>query len=191
MKYFLHTLDHIRIINGHTEWNGTPERFQVLEPEYPGLPEGIESRYWTPERAFFADGSYDGHNCEPYCNKVSEYTAYPEIYADVTLSQDTLCVSDPNDSITFSATLKDANSSIIPLDYEWIIRLTHEQQGDIDHIRLIFTQGSCSAVYTALDLLHMGTYILDENKFDLVDLNGTLYKIVLTNPVTFTIYRTL
>jgi len=191
MKYFLHAVQQIRIIWNDQEFNCTPERFQELEPEYPGLPEGIESRYWTPENAFFDNGTYDGHDCEPYCDAIAAYTQYPEIYADVTLSKTYICAGDPQDFIQFSALLKDASGNIVPITYNWFVRLTHESQNDVDRILLDFTEGTCSKSYTFLPGNPLGTWFLDESKFDLVEYGGNTYQVRLSSPVEFVVYREL
>jgi hypothetical protein len=191
MKFFLHTYSRVRIVYDDHEFECTPERFVALEPEYPGLLGGV-ARYWTPEKAFLEGlPAYDGHDCGQYCDKVSQYTQYPVIYADVSLSKNSICGSDLNDSIQFSASLQDSQGTIIPIDYLWNIRLTHEEAGDIDRIQLQFLQGMCSASYTFSQHLPFGSWFLDEQKFDLVDVVQTFYQVRLVRPVEFVVYRSL
>lgn len=57
MRFFLHTLTRIRVVNGSLEWSGTPAAFQALEPQYPGLPSGALERYQTPDRQVYLDAT--------------------------------------------------------------------------------------------------------------------------------------
>lgn len=192
MKLFLHTLTKIRLVGDAGEFECTPSRFAELEPEYVGLPVGASVRYWTEESAYLVGLSeYDGHNCGIYCDRIETYTVHPEIYADVQLSKTELCANDANDSMTFTATLQDAEGQTLPIDYAWHIKLTHEEQGDVDRILMTFERGVCSAVYTFTRGIPLGTWTIDEEKFDLVDMYGVLYNVRLVNPVEFVVYRTL
>jgi len=192
MKYFLHTQTRIRLVNGDQELECTPERFAELEPDYPGLPEGATSRYWTQERAYFDGGvMYDGHNCGQYCDKVGAYTQYPVIYANVQLSKTTINACDTQDTITFTASLQDAEAVIMSITYDWLVRLTHETEGDVDRVLLDFVDGVCSKGYTFFPMNPLGTWFLDETKFDLVSYGGTLYEVRLVSPVEFVAYRSL
>lgn len=87
--------------------------------------------------------------------------------------------------------IKDAEGNTLPIDYAWYIRLTHEEEGDVDRTLMTFNQGVCSEVYTFASGLPLGTWILDEEKFDMVDIQGVSYKVRLVNPVKFVVYRTL
>ena len=192
MKLFLHTSTKVRIIGETGQFECPPARFAELEPDYVGLPVGATVRYWSPDSAYFEGGlDYDDHDCGMYCDRVTTYTLSPEIYVDVQLSKHELCAGDSDDSITFTATLQDAEGNIIPLDYAWHIRLTHEVEGDVDRVLMTFSQGICSEVYTFTSGLPLGTWRLDDEKFDLVDVQGVLYTVRLINPVEFVVYRTL
>jgi len=187
MQFFLHSDTRIRIVNGELEFECTPERFAELETEYPGLPEGGNARYWTPEQAYFeGDVVYDGHECGVYCERVAAYTQYPVIYADVQLSKSSICACDALDSIQFTATLQ-----ATPIDYDWFVRLTHESSGDVDRILMQFQGGACSQTYTFLAGNPLGTWFLDESKFDVVEFGGQLYQVRLVSPVQFVAYRNL
>lgn len=192
MQFFLHKTDRVRIVLDEHEFECTPERFAELEPDYPGLPDGATTRYWTPGIQFFEGGiTYDAHDCGQYCQKVSEYAEYPVIFARVTISKEEICGCDPNDSIAFTASLEDAEGNILPLDYSWFVRLTHEEEGDIDRVLLDFQLGQCSKTYRFLEGNPLGEWFLDESKFNLVTFGGQQYQVKLINPVRFTAYREL
>lgn len=191
MKYFLHTENRIRIVHDLQEFECEPDRFAELEPDYPGMPEGVTVRYWTPERAYFeGGGEYDAHDCGQYCERVASYTQYPAIFADVTLSKTSICACAP-DSITFTAVLKDADGVTLPINYNWFVRLTHEAEGDVDRVLLDFVNGVCAKDYTFLVGNPLGTWYLDESKFDKVTFDGVTYEIHLTAPIEFVAYRQL
>lgn len=192
MKVFLHTLMKIRIIGDLGEFECDPARFLELEPDYIGLPAGVTARYWSEENAYFEGGvEYDGHECGAYCDRVLNYTQYPEIFADVRMSKALLNSSDPLDVISFTASLQDEQGVIVPLKYDWHIKLTHDIEGDIDRIMLSFDAGTCAVDYALKDGLPLGSWKIDEEKFTLVEFGGILWRVRLVSPVEFVVYRTL
>ena len=81
--------------------------------------------------------------------------------------------------------------TVIPIDYSWFIRLTHEAEGDVDRVLLDFVAGECSKVYTFLPGNPLGEWHLDESKFDTVTVGGQSYQVKLVNPIEFVAYREL
>jgi len=198
MKFFLHNPLLVRIVNDTHDFTCTPERFHVLEPEYPGLSGGMVLRYWTCERTYLGDGERqypNDHDCGQYCDRVATYTAYPAIYAHVSLSQPALCVNaDPQDTILFDVHLKpslDPEDDDLPVTQDWIIRLSHEDGLKFDGFHAPFVNGACSRLYTYSYGLPLGDWYVDETLFDLVEVGGTVYQVHLAQPVTYTLYREL
>jgi hypothetical protein len=196
MKFFLHE-NSIRIINGALDLTFTPQEFSLLEPTYPALPSGIQTRYWTPERAYISGGESllpIDHDCEPYVNAVQNYIT-PAIWAHVSLSKETLCInSDPADFITFSAALRvspDPESLILPINYSWNLKLRDENGLIQDTFHSIFVNGAFSGMYSYKEGLPLGRYHLDEADFDRITVGATTYSVKLTTPLEFTIYRNL
>jgi hypothetical protein len=196
MKFFLHE-NSIRIINGVLDLTFTPQEFSVLEPTYPALPSGIQTRYWTPEHSYISDGeSYltIDHDCEPYVNNVQNYIT-PAIWAHVSLSKDTLCInSDPADFITFDATLRalpDPESLVLPINYAWNLKLRDENGMIEDTFHSIFVNGAFAGLYSYKEGLSLGRYHLAEADFDRVTVGNLTYAVKLVSPVEFTIYRNL
>jgi hypothetical protein len=189
MKYFLHTDTRIRIVHDALEFECTPERFQQLEPTYPG--KGAATvRYWTPGRAYLEGiAEYDGHDCSGYCDNIPSYTECPVIMVNVSLSKTALELNAAGDSITFTVSLEDEQGNILPIDHTWFIRLTHESQGDVDRLKLDFVQGQCSSLYRYYDNLPLGTWLIDESKFDTFEQGGITYQFKLVTPVSFVVYR--
>lgn len=197
MKFFLHTPEQVRLINGDAEASFTPNEFCVIEPDYPGLPAGMIARYWTPERHFVGDGNGiypDTVDCAPYVEKVNVYLHnLPSIYAHVTLSRTALSISSL-ESIQFAAALKptaDPASEPLPIDREWLIRLRHENGLLFDAFRVVFVGGACAYTYTPQSGLPLGVWYVDEQDFDKVVVAGQTYQVTLVAPVRFTVYREL
>lgn len=185
-------------MNDTHDFTCAPGRFQELEPDYPGLPEDIVLRYWTPERSYLGDGSQQYANeldCGPYCDRITTYTAYPAIYAHVSLSKTALCVNaDPQDSILFDIHLKvsaDPAAADVPVSQSWIIRLSHEDGLKFDGFHAPFSNGECSKLYTYSNGLPLGDWFVDERLFDLVNVGGVDYQVKLAQPVKYTLYREL
>jgi hypothetical protein len=82
INFFLHTVtpDRIRILNSSAdEWQGTLAEFLALEPEYPGLPSGMTTRYQTQDRQYVTDGNIynsDPFNALQYCSNLGNYPEY-------------------------------------------------------------------------------------------------------------------
>ena len=196
MKFFLHE-NSIRIINGAIDLTFRPEEFSQLEPNYPALPSGIQTRYWTPERSYISDGeSMDpiDHDCSGYVENVANYIA-PAIWAHVSLSKTTLCInSDPSDFITFDAALRvspDPESQLLPVTYSWNLKLRDENGFIQDTFHSEFVNGAYSGLYSYKEGLPLGRYHLDEADFDRVSVGSLSYTVNLVSPVEFTIYRNL
>jgi hypothetical protein len=196
MKFFLHE-NSIRIINGALDLTFTPQEFSLLEPTYPALPSGIQTRYWTPERAYISGGESllpIDHDCEPYVNAVQNYIA-PAIWAHVSLSKTTLCInSDPADFITFDATLRalpDPESLVLPINYAWNLKLRDENGMIEDTFHSIFVNGAFAGLYSYKEGLPLGRHHLAEADFDRVTVGNLTYAVKLVSPVEFVIYRNL
>jgi hypothetical protein len=196
MKFFLHE-NSIRIINGALDLTFTPQEFALLEPNYPALPAGIQTRYWTPERSYLSDGaSYFplDHACAGYVENAANYQA-PAIWAHVTLSKNTLCInSDPADFITFDATLRLApgpESLQLPVNNAWNLKLRDENGLIQDTFHSIFVNGAFSGLYSYKEGLPLGRYHLEDADFDRVTVGVFTYAVKLVTPVEFTIYRNL
>jgi hypothetical protein len=200
MKFFLHTPSRVRIINEEQEFSCPPKIFAVLEGDYPGLPEGKNYRYWTPDYSY-VDGDLfvfpDLLNCLPFINKVADYNhSLPVIYAHVTISKTELCVNaDPSDAIVFSAMIKpstDPESSNLPVDGIWYIRLRHQDGFAFDSFRSEFINGDCTEMsYTYKEGLPLGIWELHEEDFAPVQAGGQWYQVKLVAPITFAVYREL
>jgi hypothetical protein len=200
MKLFLHTPTRIRIINDdEQEFTCSPAAFAGLEPEYPGLPEGCNYRYWTPDYSYLEGEGIttpDPVNCGIYIDKVSEYTQnIPVIYMHITLSQTTLCVNlNPPETIHVHGVFKpsaDPTSPTLNIDHEWLIRLRHEANLVFDSFRVEFTGGECDVDYGYREGLPLGIWTLQAADFDLVREGAQWYEVRLAAPVVFTAYREL
>ena len=197
MKFFLQNLIRVRLATDELSFECSPARFHELEPEYPVLAEGRILRYWTQECSYEVDGAGARYpcmvDCGPYVDKLATYTDYPVIYAHVSLSKTTLCInSDPVDSITFECHIKpsmDPEDDDLPVTQDWIIRLTHEDGLKFDGFHANFVNGACSKIYTYKDGLPLGDWYADESLFNLVEVGEQVYKIVLAQPVRYTLYR--
>lgn len=199
MKLLLHTPQQIRIMNdAGQEWQGTPAAFAALAPDYPGLPEGITERYWTPDFSYLQGPGQmitpDPLNCLSYIANVSAYLQLGVIWVSVELSKATLCVNaDPPDSLIFTATFKAANdpqSQTLPVNQAWHIRLRHEDGMIFDAFHAIFTNGVCSETYTYKDG-PLGYWTLREADIDRVLVGAQWYQVKLIQPVKLTFYREL
>lgn len=76
MQFFLHTPSLVRLLYGPLEYRCTPDEFQTLEPDYPGLPEGVIMRYQTPELTFLDTGAErqeDTVDALQYCANIATY----------------------------------------------------------------------------------------------------------------------
>lgn len=203
MKFFLHTTSKIRIINGDQEWHGTPDHFQLLEPDYPGLPILTQApavtRYQTPEWKYVEDSTGQKHpdtmDAMLYCDRIGTYLIVnPAIYVAVTLSKTLLCASDPQDTIPFAASLRsgpEPDATILPLSATWPIMLRQKNGLAMDNILVSFVGGEFSGAYTYNANLPLGEWYVDEQDFAPVDFGGQTYTVRLTAPVRFTIYRNL
>jgi hypothetical protein len=203
MRFFLHTVDKIRMINGDQEWNGTPDEFQALEPTYPGLPvltnAPAVTRYQTPEWKYIEDSQGVKHadlfDALQYCEHIATYTPVsPCIYVHVALSKVLLCASDPSDYITVNAAIRSGPASadpIIPIDAVWPIMLRQKNGLAMDNILVTFNGGTFAGNYTYNASLPLGEWYIDEQDFAPVALGETTYQVKLSAPVRFTIYRNL
>ena len=196
MKFFLHE-NSIRIINGAVDMTFTPQEFSQMEPNYPALATGIQTRYWTPERAYISDGAVISpidHDCSGYVENVANYIA-PAIWAHVSLSKTVLCINgDPPDFITFDAALRvssDPESQLLPVTYSWNLKLRDENGFIQDTFHSEFVNGAYSGLYSYKEGLPLGRYHLDEADFDRVSVGSLSYTVNLVSPVEFTIYRNL
>lgn len=203
MKFFLHTLSKVRIINGDQEWNGTPDEFMLLEPEYPGLPVLSQApavtRYQTPEWKYIEDSQGVKHadlfDALQYCENILTYTSViPAIYADCVLSKVLLCASEESDSIPFTLTIRSgpANSDpVIPITAVWPIMLRQKNGLAMDNILISVTDGVFSGAYTYDHALPLGEWYIDEQDFTQVPIGETTFQVKLSQPVRFTVYRSL
>lgn len=204
MKFFLHTSNQIRIINGDQEWNGTPVEFQILEPEYPGLPVLTNApavvRYQTPEWKYIEDSQGakhpDSFNALVYCDNIANYTPAisPAIYIHCTMTKALLCSNDPEDSIPFIASIRSGpleTDSLIPISATWPIMLRQKNGLAMDNILIAFVDGAFAGDYTYNQAQPLGEWYLDEQDFATVTMGETPYRVKLADPVRFTIYRTL
>lgn len=196
MKFFLHE-NSVRIINGAVDVTYTPQEFGMLELAYPALPEGMTTRYWTPERSYLSNGSQRlplDHDCEQYVNNAPNYVT-PAIWAHVSLSKTTLCInSDPADFITFDATLRvspEPASLVLPVNYTWNLKLRDENGLIQDTFHSIFVNGAFAGLYSYKEGLPLGRYHLEEADFDRVTVGSLTYTVKLVSPVEFVIYRNL
>lgn len=204
MKLFLHTPTKIRIIGGDLEWSGTPAEFQLLEPDYPGLPILTNApaavRYQSPELKYIEDTDGNRHpdlivDALPYCDKIAIYTvAPPAIYVAATLSKNLLCSNDPNDAIVFTAALRtgpEPDAPLLPISATWPIMLRQKNGLAMDNILITFTNGTFAGEYTYTNSLPLGEWRIDEQDFAPVEFGGQTYQVRLSNPINFTIYRNL
>lgn len=203
MKFFLHTSNQIRIINGDQEWNGTPVEFQILEPEYPGLPVLTNApavvRYQTVEWKYIEDSQGakhpDSFNALVYCDNIAAYVpSSPCIYIHCAMSKALLCSSDPNDTIPFIAAIRSGpleTDSLIPISATWPIMLRQKNGLAMDNILVSFVAGEFSGDYTYNPSQPLGEWYLDEQDFISVTMGETTYQVKLADPVRFTIYRNL
>src|SRR5512136_292294 len=180
MKFFLHTTNRIRIINGDQEWNGTPDEFKILEPLYPGLPVLTNApavvRYQTPEWKYIEDSQGVKHadlfDALPYCDNIATYApVMPCIYIHCTLSKTLLCASDPQDAIPFSAAIRSgplAADPLVPISAIWPIMLRQKNGLAMDNILVAFVNGEFAGAYTYSASLPLGEWYLDEQDFALV-----------------------
>lgn len=203
MKFFLHTLDRVRIINGDQEWTGTPAEFQVLEPQYPGLPILTGSpavvRYQTVDWKYIEDSAGAKHpdlvDALQYCDHIANYTPQtPCIYVHCTMSKALLCSSDPEDTIPFTAAIRsgpEETDSLIPISAIWPIMLRQKNGLAMDNILVEFVNGAFAGAYTYNQAQPLGEWYLDEQDFTQVTMGETTYTVKLADPVRFTIYRNL
>jgi hypothetical protein len=199
MQLFLHTPAQVRIINAEQEWRGTPADFAAIAPTYPGLPDGITERYWTPDYSYLqGPGQWitpDPVNCLPWIENLSAYQASGVVWVLVTLSKNTLCVNaTPPDSLAFAAAFKASNDPAadpLLVDHEWHIRLRHEDGMIFDAFRAEFVNGVCAATYTYQDGIPLGYWALREDDIDRVQVGAQWYQVKLIAPVNFTLYREL
>lgn len=204
MRFFLHTLDRIRILNGDQEWTGTPEQFQGFEPGYPGLPVLTNApavlRYQTPEWKYIEDSIGLKHpdlfDALIYCDRIATYSTpvMPCIYIHCALVKAVLCASDPSDYISFEAAIRSgpiADDPVIPIDAVWPIMLRQKNGLAMDNILVTFTQGLYIGNYTYTASLPLGEWYIDEQDFAQVPFGGVTYQVKLAAPVRFTIYRNL
>lgn len=81
MKYFLHAAGRIRVTSDTADWQGTPAEFAALEPDYPGLPDGMALRYQTEERQYLQDANGvqfpDAFNALVYADNLPGYPVPP------------------------------------------------------------------------------------------------------------------
>lgn len=203
MKFFLHTLAKIRIINGDLEWTGTPEHFQLVEPNYPGLPILTHSpaviRYQTVDWKYIEDAAGAKHpdnvDALQYCDNIATYTPVnPCIYADVTLSKPLLCASNPTDTIPFTLAIRSGplpTDPILPISAIWPIMLRQKNGLAMDNILISVVNGEYAGAYTYDSSLPLGEWYIDEQDFALVPVGGVTYQVKLAAPARFTIYRNL
>lgn len=203
MKLFLHTLSRIRIINGDQEFECTPDEFQALEPDYPGLPVLTQSpavtRYCTPEWSYVEDANGQKHtntvDCLPYCDKIAGYTVErPAIWVHCDLSKPLLCASDPADTIPFTIDMRtgpDAADPLFPISETWPIALRQKNGLAMDNILLSFVNGHASGNYTYDQSLPLGEWYIDAQDFALVPVGETIFEVKLAHDVRFTVYRNL
>lgn len=204
MKFFLHTSDRIRIMNGDQEWTGTPAAFQTLEPAYPGLPMLTNApavvRYQTPEWKYIEDSlgakHPDNFDALLYCDNLANYTPTisPAIYVHCTMTKALLCASDPEDTIPFTASIRsgpEPDAPIIPISAIWPIMLRQKNGLAMDNILVQFVDGAFAGNYTYNPSQPLGEWYLDEQDFATVTMGETTYQVKLADPVRFTIYRNL
>jgi hypothetical protein len=153
MKFFLHTLTRIRIINGDQDFECQPDEFQTLEPEYPGLPILTQApaivRYQTPEWKYIEDSNGlkhpDTFDALPYCNNIADYVIEPPaIYVHPDLTKLILCMNDPDDTIPFTITLRSGPASddpVLPISATWPIMLRQKNGLAMDNILMTFVNG--------------------------------------------------
>ena len=197
MKFFRHNTSNVRIIHNSEEFSCTPEQFQALEPDYPGLPDGATLRYQTLEQQYIlgAGGQKqpDTIDALPYCDRIPLYTVpEPAFYAHVALSKHVLSID--NDSLTFSAALRlgpAADALLLPMTTAWPIMIRQKNGLAFDNIMIAFIDGQCAYTYTYKDGLPLGEWYIDEQDFSLVEYEGQTYRVKLAAPVHFTIYRML
>jgi len=196
MKFFLHE-NSIRIINGAVDLTFTPQEFSLLEPNYPALATGIQTRYWTPARAYISDGASMlpiDHDCSGYVENAANYIT-PAVWAHVSLSKTTLCInSAPADFITFDAALRASSapaSPVLPVNYAWNLKLRDENGLVQDTFHSIFVNGAYSGLYSYKEGLPLGRYHLEEADFDRITVGNATFTVKLKSPVEFTIYRNL
>lgn len=202
MRFFLHTTNRIRIVNGDQEWTGTPDEFQQHEPAYPGLPvltnAPAVTRYQTPEWKYIEDSQGVKHadlfDALQYCDNLANYTpVIPSIYVKATLSKTLLCASDPNDSIPFTLMIVAGPEETTPLPITaiWPIMLRQKNGLAMDNILIGVTNGEYAGAYTYDSSLPLGEWYIDEQDFTTVTMGETTFAVKLTAPVRFTIYRNL
>ncbi len=197
MKLFLHSLERLRIINEPLEWAGTVQEFQALEPAYPGLPDGATIRYQTPDLQYYEDSSgrhADPVDCLPYCEQVAAYLNGGCIYTHVSLSKTLLNIDDTTDQIDWEAHLKpssDPTSADLPVSASWPIKLRHANGVDVDLIYITFFEGACAYTYRYREGLPMGDWMINEEDFGKIEVQGQSYTVRLAQPVQFALFRML
>jgi hypothetical protein len=203
MRFFLHTLDRVRIISGDQEWTGTPAEFQILEPDYPGLPTldnaTAVTRYQTNEWKYVEDSlgakHPDSFNALVYCDNIGNYTPQtPCIFVHCAMAKALLCASDPEDTIPFTASIRSGpleTDSLIPISAIWPIMLRQKNGLAMDNILVEFVNGEFAGAYTYNQAQPLGEWYLDEQDFAQVTMGEITYQVKLADPVRFTIYRNL
>lgn len=197
MKLFLHTLSRIRIMNGDQDFQTTPDAFQAFEAAYPGLPDGMVTRYQTPELAYVQDAAGHHHadpfDALPYCNNIGGYVATPPaVWIHCELAKPLLCASDPSDTIPYTLAIRtgpDPADPLVPIPGVWPITLRQKNGLAMDNILVAFTNGQASGVYTYYPGLPLGEWYIDAADFTTVPIDGVEHIVKLAQDVRFTVYR--
>lgn len=187
MKFFLHTPNRVRILNGDLEWTGTPAEFLLCEPDYPGLPILTQVpavvRYQTPEWKYIEDSNGlkhpDTFDALPYCENIANYVVEPPaIWVHTQQAKALLCASDTNDTIPFSIAMRsgpNADDPLLPITANWPIMLRQKNGLAMDNILISFIDGQASGAYTYNEHLPLGEWYIDEADFTPVILGETVY----------------
>jgi hypothetical protein len=203
MKLFLHTLSRIRIMHGDQEFVCTPDQFQALEPDYPGLPTLTHApavtRYQTAEWKYVEDSQgrkqADMFDALPYCDKIADYdVSPPAIWVHPTQGKTLLCAGDPEDVIPFTISLRTGptlDDPPVPLTAMFPIMLRQKNGLAMDNILVSFVDGQASGNYTHNPALPLGEWYIDEVDFDRLMIEGVDHVVKLVAPVRFTAYRVL
>jgi len=202
----------IIIIRSETaEFRCESAEFPDYEPTYEAPPDGA-IRIWTDAyQALQQDGNQTGdpfYTPERFADYVGNIAAYqaawnaanitptptptPTIYANVTLSKDTLRV-DTADSLIFAATLEDGQGQVLDVTETWIIRLRNASGEEVDAFEASFVNGSTGdMIYTPVDGMLPGRIFLLASDFEPVVVPGIgTFQVGLINPVQITLYRQL
>jgi len=209
MRLFLHTLSRIRIISGDLDFECTPDQFQALEPDYPGLPTLTQApavcRYWTPEWSYVEDSNGvkhpNTHDCAAYCDKIAEYAPLlPVLTVSLSITggdgRDVPGIVrgvSGQDSLAVTGDIRDAAGTLVPLSYSWRITIVKVRSvaEPVPLDSFTYTVGVDHGDFYVSMFVHdvPGVYMISDADFDIVPgaLFGLLndYRVVLAGGPQF------